>query len=179
MMVLLVNFHSFFEVIYDLSISVLCVIIFQAASRLLHHEYQFLHDQPIRYQTPGRVAQTHYHDVLVDGPTTRMSSIHGSEKLPSVDGVRGHRLRVCHVSQEDREGNSVLCPPGDDHSLQPRESFANIRMDAQQGSHPFIGLEDSSTLPDGTILHDTSDLHVERKRKVILKLQRADYCHHF
>ncbi|KAI6703711.1 hypothetical protein NL676_012847 [Syzygium grande] len=137
----------------------------KAASRLLHHEYQFLHDQPIRYQTPGRVAQTHYHDVPVDGPTTRMSSIHGSEKLPSVDGVRGHRLRVCRVSQEDREGNSVLCPPGDDDSLQPRESFANIRMDAQQGSHPFIGLEDSSTLPDGTILHDTSDLHVERKRK--------------
>ncbi|XP_030528858.1 homeobox-DDT domain protein RLT1 isoform X2 [Rhodamnia argentea] len=137
----------------------------KAALRLLHHEYQFLHDQPVRYHTPGRIAQTHYHDVPVDGPTTRMSSIHGSEKLPSVDGARGHRLRVCRVSQEDRGGKSALSPSGDDHSLQPRESFANIRMDAQQGSHPFIGLEDSSTLPDGTILHDTSDLHIERKHK--------------
>ncbi|KAI3439979.1 J domain-containing protein [Psidium guajava] len=137
----------------------------KAASRLLHHEYQFLHDQPVRYHTPGHVAQTHYHDVLVDGPTTRMSSIHGSEKLPSGGGARGHRLRVCRVSHEDREGNSVLSPSGDDHSLQPRGSFANIRMDAQQGSHPFICLEDSSTLPDGTILHNTSHLHVERKHK--------------
>ncbi|KAF8031177.1 hypothetical protein BT93_D0397 [Corymbia citriodora subsp. variegata] len=137
----------------------------KAASRLLHHEYQFLHDQPVRYHTPGRVAQTHYHDVPVDGPTTRVSSIHGSEKLPSLDGVRGHRLRVCRVSQEDREGNSVLSPPEDDHPLQPRESFANIRMDAQQGSHPFITLEDSSMLPDRTILHNTPELHVERKRK--------------
>lgn len=153
----------------------MCVIIFQAASRL-HHEYQFLHDQPVRYHAPARLAQTLHHD---DGLTTRMSSIHGSEKLPSVDGVRGHRLRVCRVSQEDREGNSVLSPPGDDHSLQPREFFANIQMDAQQGGHPFIGLEESSTLPDGTMFHDTSGLHVERKRKVILKLLRADYCHNF
>ncbi|KAL3726068.1 hypothetical protein ACJRO7_031024, partial [Eucalyptus globulus] len=64
-----------------------------AASRLLHHEYQLLHDQPARYHIPGRIAQTHYLDVPVDGPTTRVSSIHGSEKLPSVDGVRGHRLQ--------------------------------------------------------------------------------------
>ncbi|KAL3738850.1 hypothetical protein ACJRO7_020254 [Eucalyptus globulus] len=48
-----------------------------------------------------------------------------------------------------------------------RESlFFNIQMDAHQGSHPFIGQEDSSTLPDRTILHDTSDLHVKRKRKI-------------
>jgi len=34
-------------------------------------------------------------------------------------------------------------------------------------------------MPDSTILHDTSDLHVKRKRKVILMLLRAEYCHHF
>ncbi|KAL3746308.1 hypothetical protein ACJRO7_015289 [Eucalyptus globulus] len=47
-----------------------------------------------------------------------------------------------------------------------RESFVNIQMDAHQGSHPFIGQEDSSTLPDRTILHNTSDLRVKRKRKI-------------
>ncbi|KAL3733485.1 hypothetical protein ACJRO7_022933 [Eucalyptus globulus] len=76
---------------------------------------------------PGRIAQTHYLDVPVDGPTTRVSSIHGSEKLPSVDGVRGHRLQVCRVLQEDRERNSFLSPLRDDHSLQPRESLLTFK----------------------------------------------------
>lgn len=123
------------------------------------HEYQFFHDRPAKqYSAHGQV-QNHFLDVPVDG----------NEKLSSVHAVHGQLLRICRVSQEDRDRPGVSTPPRDADSLQQRDSRTSMRLNSEQVGYPVHGAENSLATSDGKIFHDGPALHVERKHKVLLK----------
>ncbi|PRQ29011.1 putative transcription factor & chromatin remodeling DDT family [Rosa chinensis] len=124
------------------------------------HEYPYLQDHPIiRPDVYGQVAQSHFHDSAIDGPTARASPFaSGNEQLSRVHG--GHsRARL--LSQQEKQA-VAFSSPGDD-GLPLRDPFINVRMNTQYGEPPIIAPENSNVLSDGQI-NDTM-LRMERKRK--------------
>lgn len=125
------------------------------------HEYQFLHDQrSTLYDAHGQVVQKHFHEVPIDG----------NEKLLSAHGVHGQLLRVCRVSEEDKERPGIPMRPGDADSLQQRDSLTSMRLKSEQVEYPVRGIENSLAMSDGKVFYDDPGLQVERKHKVLLKL---------
>lgn len=131
-------------------------------------EYPFLQDQSgIRSDAFGQVAQSHFHEPMVDGPTARPSSlVLGNEQLPRLHGVQGHGSRVRLLSQQDRQGLALSSPPRDDDRVPERDSLTNVRTNAQFSDHLVVGPDDSFVLSDGKIFHNDAIIRKERKRKV-------------
>lgn len=122
------------------------------------YEYQFPHDQSsIRYNTHGKVAQNHFHDVPIDDPSARApSSACGNEKLSGVHGVQGQLLRGCRAPQDARERPGVSTSPGDDDSLQQRDSLMSMRLNSQQVGYPANEVEIYPVMSDRKILYNDS-----------------------
>ncbi|KAF5474449.1 hypothetical protein F2P56_006347 [Juglans regia] len=136
------------------------------APRVLR-EYPFLQDQSgIRSDAFGQVAQSHFHEPMVDGPTARPSSlVLGNELLPRVHGVQGHGSRVRLLSQQDRQGLALSSPPRDDDRVPERDSLTNVRTNAQFSDHLVVGPDDPFVLSDGKSFHNDAIIRKERKRK--------------
>ncbi|GLT80920.1 hypothetical protein SLA2020_523310 [Shorea laevis] len=130
-------------------------------------EYQFLQDQPVlRSDAYGQGAQSHFHDIPVDGPRVRAaSSVHGDELLSRGHGGRGHGSRVHSLSQQDKAGLVSSSSQVVDDSFPERESFTNNRVNTQAIGLPVLESEDSHIFSNGQPSGTDADLRMEKRSK--------------
>lgn len=143
--------------------------VIKSATRLVH-EYQFLPEQPsIRDDIHERATSSHFYSSSPDAQSSRTplssgrSFVIGSEQLTSGHSFQGQLPGLNLLPHFGKQNHRSSPASVDLEILPPRTSFVNIGVDAHNGVHPMVGVENPFTTPDRRVAHDEERL--ERKRK--------------
>lgn len=90
----------------------------------------------------------------------------GSEQLAPGHIFQGQLPGLNLLPHLGKQNHRSSPASGDLEILPQRTSFVNIGVDAHNGAHPIVGMENPFTTPDRRVVHDEERL--ERKRKVLV-----------
>lgn len=90
----------------------------------------------------------------------------GSEQLAPGHSFQGQLPGLNLLPHLGKQNHRLSPASGDLEILPQRTSFVNIGVDAHNGVHSIVGMENPFTTPDRRVVHDEERL--ERKRKVVV-----------
>ncbi|KAK9085386.1 hypothetical protein Sjap_025797 [Stephania japonica] len=129
-----------------------------ASSRALH-EYQFLPEQPsVRSVSYERADPSHLYSPAIDASSGRPSSAPGY-------GFPGQVSGVSHLPQPGRQGQVFPSVSSEYDSVQHRNTYTTIGLDAQIGTHQLVGPDNRFISSERQVYHDEDGPRMEKKRK--------------
>ncbi|KAJ0971612.1 hypothetical protein J5N97_019571 [Dioscorea zingiberensis] len=141
----------------------------QVGPRALH-EYQFLPEQPST-RADERIPQSHYYDSSVDIPNSRASSLtsggqsmRGNEQVAPSYTFQGQMTSSSLLPQQGRQ-QMFSSGSREYDDGQHQSSYSNPALDAQYGTNPVVGIENSYLSSEKRIFLDEDVSRMDKKRK--------------